>query len=340
MLRLPLIPAFFLLVLAFASGCSELTPGPTQTPLNGSAASPFSALAPETTPMAGATPGPGQVQGCIGAKAIEEIRAEYAANHLRARETYIGKRICLRGTISIFYENERHGGVGVTVWDDIDLPLLHMNRDMLGGSSEELNRWRAWRAWMLASSVGDSVEAECEIAELAPTKDNPKETPGTPVLQDCQRVVDGVLWTAPAATPPPTPTSLPCAPVVLGDPNGTWLSIDCPAGTVTLGDGPVYPDEREELRTLMGGDSNIVAFYFHSIDEDLSDDPYGHHSPWNRRVEERVSKGGVRLAWEAPSETASAIISEWRRGVAVELFMLVGDCCFYDMYFELPRPPG
>ena len=136
---------------------------------------------------------------CIGADGIRKIRAEYAANHIQAEETYIGQRVCLRGTISGFFEDERIGGVGAKVGDDADFSLRHINSDNRSGpletAGEELNSWHVWRAWMMESNVGDAVEAECRIKTFAPTKQDPKRTRGTPLFDDCQRVVDGVLWT-------------------------------------------------------------------------------------------------------------------------------------------------
>ena len=258
----------------------------------------------------------------------------------RAKETYIGQRICLKGKISGIHEGEKYAGVSVAVEGGVEIGLGHVNRESVWvGPGEELNSWNVWRAWMLAISVGDTVEAECEIMALAPTKQQPKMAPGTPILEDCKRVVDGVLWTAPTATPVPTPTPLPCAPARLGDPAYMWLNIDCLAGKVTLG-RVIYPDERMDFQPLLGGDSTTVAFYFRPVNGDWSDDLYGHHSPWKRWVEEPENEGEVSFVWEAPPDIAAVITSEWRRGVAVELLMAAGDCCDFNMWFDLAQPPG
>ena len=53
-----------------------------------------------------------------------------------------------------------------------------------------------------------------------------------------------------------------------------------------------------------------------------------------------MDEEGVRFVWEAPPDIAAIIISDWRRGIGVELVMLVGDCCYYDMWFDLTQPHG
>ena len=313
---------------------------PTESPGRGSpTAQPWAALLPAGTPAApgdvaarretsGPTKAPAATKGtdCFGVDAIQKIRAEYAANHLRAKATYIGQRICLEGTVSGIYKGDRGGSVGVRVGEDVRFSLR--GRDTDERQISESN----WRAWILAVSVGDRVQGECRIQEFTPTREDPKRAPGIPVLTDCKRLVDGAFWTAPA----PTPTPLPCVPVGLGEPSGTWLNIDCLNGKVTAGD-MLYPHERPEYQSLLSGDSTVIAFYFRAPYEGGSDDSYGHHSAWKRWIEE-PQDDRIRFVWEAPPEVASIIISEWQRGVAVELAMLVGDCCYYRMGFDLTQP--
>ena len=272
---------------------------------------------------------------CAGADVIKEIRDEYAANPLRARETYIGKRVCLRGKISSFHENERYGEVNVAVTDGVSFPLRHTNRDTVRGSGEELNSWNAWRVWVLASSAGDTVEAECEIVDLAPAKNEDRKAPGIPILDVCQRVVDGVLWTIPTATPVPTPTPPPCSAV--GYSYGEWLNIDCPAGRVTIGT-TMSRSIMQKFPFLTDGDSNVVAFYFPRANEDPPNDPYRHHSSWKRWVEDPESEEYLSFVWTAPPDVAAIIIAEWRRGVAEQLVMRVE--VDLDVNFYLTQPPG
>lgn len=347
MLRLLLIPAIFSLVLILATGCAETAPGPTQSPFDS-----LRGPAPGDT-AAASTAEQAQEQrlDCGGAEAIEEIRSEYAANHLRARETYVGQRLCLRGIISGIHENERYGGVTVAAAGGVEVGLAHLNRDEVRGSSEELNSWRAWRAWMMESSVGDAVTADCEITGFVPQEDRPRSAPGTPILKDCKRVVDGTLWTPPPTpTPTPAPTSA-CIPAEFGDPD-TWLSIDCPAKRVTLGGVVAYAAGNREfqlgehgvnlIRSLADSGATIIAFYFLSATEVGSDDLYRHHSPWKGWIEESRDESRdvkrMSFTWEAPPDIAAIIISEWRRGTAVQLSVVAGDCCYIDMFYDLTQP--
>ena len=124
---------------------------------------------------------PEQTLRCRGVDAIQEIRAEFAANHIRAKETYVGQQMCLSGTIRNFAERI---AIYVDVGDEATFTLRPVNED-------EWSR-RAWRAWMLESSVGDIVEAECRLDAFTPTNRN--STRGIPLFTDCQRVVGGVCY--------------------------------------------------------------------------------------------------------------------------------------------------
>ena len=259
-----------------------------------------------------------QTPDCVGADGIEEIRAEYAANHIRAKETYVGQRICLRGAISDFYENGRNTSVEVTVGEEVDFLLEFFNRrsnvETYGEEEEEAN----WREWIMVSSVGDLVEADCWIEALTSTEETSERTPGIPMLTDCWQVVP-----------------MPCVATELGEPDYQWLEIDCPAGRVVLGRGN-YRNESEEFQLVSEGDSTAIAFHFHS-DWDQSEDLYEHHAPWRRWVEEPQGGRGAKEMWEAPSDVAAALISEWQLGRAEQIVLVVGECCDVDMFFDVLR---
>ena len=280
---------------------------------------------------------------CVGAEAIRKIRGEYEANHIRAKETYIGERMCLRGEISGFSENERVSRISVKVGDDAGFSLGHINRDNRSGPAEtaekELNSWRVWRAWMLESSVGDSVEAVCRIETFTPTKQDPKRTPGIPLFTDCQQVVDGVLWTPPAATLVPTPTPLPCASPEFGDRSTWWLNIDCPANKVTVS-RTWHRDESGGFDFLSDGDSALVSIAY---DPDHGQWPSGidqYPTTWSRLVEGDQAGESIREIWEAPPEIAENIIFHWRRGEIYGISIAVGECCRPDRdeRFHFPNP--
>ena len=337
MLRLLLIPAISSLVLILATGCAETAPGPTQSPFDSlREPAPGGTAAASTVEQAQE-----QRMDCGGAEAIEAVRAEYAANHLRARETYVGQRLCVEGRITAFGQRYQvYAKVGGADGTSFLLGYARPER------SERTNSREAWEAWVMASSVGDAVSADCEIADLAPTENRPREAPGTPVLEGCQKVVDGALWTPPTPTPGPTPA---CIPVEFGDPH-MWLSIDCPGERVTLGrvsyapgSGEFDPGEREVIRSLADSGATIIAFYFLSaVEASGSDDLYRHHSPWKGWIEESRDESRdekrVGFTWEAPPDIAAIIISEWRRGTAAYLSVLVGDCCYFDMFYDLTQP--
>ena len=280
---------------------------------------------------------------CVGAEAVRNIRAEYEANHIRAKDTYIGERMCLRGEISGFSEDERASRIGVKVGDDAGFSLAHINRDNRSGPAEtaevELNSWRVWRVWMLESSVGDSVEAVCRIETFTPTKQDPKRAVGIPLFTDCQRVVDGVLWTPPAATPVPTPTSLPCASAEFGDRSRWWLNIDCPAKKVTVS-RTWHRDESGGFDFLSDGDSAVVTIEYDSDSVESARRIDEHPSTWMRWVEGDQTGESVREMWEAPGDIAEEIISYWRRGEIYGISIAVGECCRPDRdeRFHFPNP--
>ena len=291
---------------------------------------------------------------CAGPGAIKDIRAEFAANPLRAEEIYVGQRLCLKGEIVSFNKrgSDRNTGqradswVVVSVGEGAQLSLRYSDWERWSTANLPDGEWREtrdpWQEWMLGGSVGDTVEAECTVRRFTSRGNHPDKSPGIPLFIDCLRVVDGALWNAPAPTPtpvPPTPTPQPCIAVGTDDSEHWWLNIDCPNGEV-VASMPIYSVEMERYRPLLDGDSNIIAFYFRAEDESPTDDPFEHHSSWKRWTQRLEGAEGISLVWEAPPDIAAMIISEWRRGTSVELIMRIGDCCNAEMFFDIARPPG
>ena len=339
MLNRPLL-LIALSFLALAIACSAGTPlasGPStlSTPV---ASGPSSLSSP--SPLA-SSPAPTQMQpqeqtsSCLGADGIREIRAEYAANPIRAQETYIGQRLCLRGTISSFNEVE-HSNEDVN-YIKVNAAIGDEARFSVGPPRQD-QRWpdgltrRGWRAWILTTNVGDVVEADCWIEALKSSpRENPKRTPGTPLFRDCRLLIAGGLWTPP---PDPTPTPIPCIKAEFGDRSEEqWLTIDCPAGKVTVG-LPSYLDE-----LLSFGDSVIIAFYFDVYRDGVSSrDSYDHSSPWKRRVEAPQGERGATEIWEAPPDIAAIFISLLRRSGVEAVSLAIGECCSEDVHFLLFDP--
>ena len=321
--------------LALAIACSAGTPlasGPStlSTPV---ASNPPSLSSP--SPLA-SSPAPTQMQSqeqtssCLGADGIREIRAEYAANPIRAQETYVGQRWCLRGTISSFNEGGNYSTVNAAIGDEAQFLVGPPRRRQRSPLDSTL---RGWRAWILTTNVGDVVEADCYLSALNSSPgEYPKRTPGTPLFLGCQLLIAGVLWTPPTPTPAPTPTPIPCIKAEFGDRSDDWLTIDCPAGKVTV--GLAYRDE-----LLSDGDSVIIAFYFDAGDEDgYSDDSYDHSSPWKRRVEAPQSERGATEIWEAPPDIAAIFISQLRRSGVLSVSLAIRECCSEDVHFLLFNP--
>lgn len=130
---------------------------------------------------------------CRGVDAIREIRSEFTANPIRARETLIGQRLCLEGEVSGFYEEERFSRVNVAVGEEARYVIAHVNRYMVMSgtvATQEAQRaeWEDWREWMLSLNVGDEIKAECRIETFTPTRQDPRREAGIPLFEDCELV--------------------------------------------------------------------------------------------------------------------------------------------------------
>ncbi len=131
---------------------------------------------------------------CFGDNYIQQIRAEYAANHLRATDTYINQRVCLRGTIGGFHQGGSLWQVYATIGESARFTIGFSDRISWDGNKSEeeneeiLRKREVLREWMMTSSVGDAVEAECRIQTFAPTKQQPKMTPEIPIFTNCEWV--------------------------------------------------------------------------------------------------------------------------------------------------------
>ena len=332
------------LLLFLILACASTSPAPDSpatvvapppSPLNWTPSVAHDSTQAQGAPRAVENPGSAQTLDCLGSDFIKRVRAEYAANHLRAKETYIGQRVCLRGTISDFYDIEGSMGVRVIVGEGARFSL---GNRWQGWSDEEQAAKRMWEEWVLSGSVGDPIEAECEIKALGPVGQHTQATPGIPVLVNCKWVVQGDIWVPPTPTPVPTSTPLPCAAVGFGDRRHTWLNIDCSAGKVTIGMANIL-DESENFQALVADDSAVASFYFTYVDNAMSEHSVESH--WKQWIEESHGEESVSLVWEAPTDVAAKIISEWRYEGTTELAVFVGGpCCNLDLYFDLAQPPA
>ena len=280
---------------------------------------------------------PTKAADCIDASSIREMRAEYAANRLRTEKTYMGQLVCVEGKISKFRKGRISDFVEATVGEasyvirfyDQDQRL----RDKIAAGGMA-GAGRSWQEWVLASNVGDTVEAECRIGGFTNANG-----PVVPLFESCLLMVAGAVWAGPTLTPSPTPTPVPCTATGLNDPNhGRWLNIDCPSGKVTIGIVD-HQDDSDEFQSLSRGDSAMVSFYFRAPDE--SQGEFSKERGWKQWLEEPQGVEGVTLVWEAPPDVAATIIAGWRRGTAEELVILVGGpCCNLDLFIDLRQPPA
>ena len=275
-----------------------------------------------------------QQMDCVGQDFIKKISPDYAANPIRAKEKYVGQRLCFKGTISSFITGKRGNGINVAIGESgVSFALgrsgwgAWAQDQMPRVDSQDLNL--TWNEWLRARSVGDTVEAECEIYSI----DGPNRTAGKPVLADCKRVVKGVLWTP---TPIPTPTFLPCAAVNSGDPHRAWLNIDCSGGKVTVGVVNVL-NEFEGFQTLSAEGPPSVSLYFIYNGERWTGEVDS--GRWKQRAGEPQSGDSPSLVWEAPPDAVAFILSEWRQHNAVELGVYInGECCVLELSFPLTHP--
>lgn len=104
---------------------------------------------------------------CHDADLIREIRAEWAANNLRAIETYGGGRFCLRATI---LGVNPYGGIMAQFGDATFLVSHRRDPDQMDG----------WQEWVITLNSGDPIVADCQIRPLG----NPRYQP-LPQFTDC-----------------------------------------------------------------------------------------------------------------------------------------------------------
>lgn len=265
---------------------------------------------------------------CAGQDFLKKVRADYAANPVRAGWEYVGQRVCLKGKVSGFSGSERSISVKVDIGEGVWFYLR--NRWDKGPGRTTDHEWAVagmWKEWALSASVGDRIEVECEVEAL--------KVPGTPALTDCQRVVGGVAWTPPTPTPIPTSTPFPCTVAKFGD-GRAWLHIDCSAESVTVGAANVL-GEFEGFQTLSAEGPVFVSFRFIYAGDRITDDADG--SYWKQQATNPLGGSGQGLMWEAPPDVAAYIMSEWRHHDAKELGIYVnGECCSLNLDFDLTQP--
>ena len=323
----PALVPFLLVPLFFAISCSESAPsGSPFTSRN-----PTSASSPEETRLP-KTPEQTSRRNCLDYGDIQNIRSAYAANRFRAENTYVGERACFRGTISSFYETKA-----------IDNPGSRRpaSKGVVVGIGQGSEFSIKWGDWMLYVSVGDTVEAECEIARLVSTEDSTGGAPGTPGLVNCALLnTPGVTLPTPTPTPTleptetpvPTETPMPCVKTEYGDSQG-WLIIDCPEGRVVVGRDP-DSDNPDDFQFYSEGDRANISYTFWVGNTRVKP----RLSQWERRTEGLEEEhgqemGAEREVWEAPAEQATYIISEWRYSGWERLVLQIED--EWTMTFQL-----
>lgn len=101
-----------------------------------------------------------QPSSCGGAGLLKKLDAEYAANPYRARAEYEGEKMCVQGTVSKFLE--MYGGPGH--WYPAVLVDVSSGEGFIIWDYSFKGDYAAWDEWMMAVSVGDKVEADCQYA--------------------------------------------------------------------------------------------------------------------------------------------------------------------------------
>lgn len=189
----------FALFMALTVGCASASPGE----------SPKLPAQPTATQQS--------TSNCRGEDYIREVRTEYEANPHRARQTYIGKRQCVTGTITEFPSSAKYGisvsvdaGAGadfsVAYWErsrriefDWDIPpgltdaqqdakSAELQREYERLEQERIDGAEAFDTWVMTLSVGDSLAAECEIWEFMTPEHYPDQEEGIPLFGGCELV--------------------------------------------------------------------------------------------------------------------------------------------------------
>ena len=285
--------------------------------------------------------------GCAYCIDFDAVAEEYEVNPIRAGGKYIDQRVRIRGGIATLSEREiRSAGTRI-----LSVSLDNNTRFQISDTIRRDNgdeRFYEWRNWLLTKDIGDMIEVECRVTGLASRQRNPDLTPGTPLISDCDRVVDGRVIVTPTAMPAPTrtrvptPTLSPCVEMELSDHYSKSLVIDCPANRVVVYHEPNL-NKPENFQVFSEGDSTLV--WLSARDRDyLRRDFFPRPTPadyspppWRRWTERIRSERMTRELWEAPTEVATHIISLWRKGYR-EVTLYFADCCENRLTFGLRHP--
>ena len=285
--------------------------------------------------------------GCAYCVDFDEVAEEYEVNPIRAEEKYVDERVRIRGGIATLNEREIANAdtriISVSLDDGTRFQISDTIRRDRGDE-----RFYEWRNWLLTKDIGDVIEVECRVTGLASRQRNPDLTPGTPLISDCNRVVDSrvIVTTTPMPTPTrtrvPTPTLSPCVEMELSDHYSKSLVIDCPANRVVVYHEPNL-NRPENFQVFSEGDSTLVWLSAEYRDYQRRDffprpTPADYSPPpWRRWTEQIRNERMTRELWEAPTEVATLIISLWRKGYR-EVTLYFGDCCENRLTFELRHP--
>ena len=183
-------PSLLFVTALLLVGCSDPTPVLEEPPQNQLAsATSRSSASSESEDNSGSD--------CLGNQTIRELHDEYAANPLRARQTYVGKWICVEGRITEFDQlPERFLRVRLATEDNVEFALVEFDpgwdRSKLRNTrksygEDERETWENWKEWVMSANVGDVVEAECKITFIDPTERSHSTPSEAPVLEECTK---------------------------------------------------------------------------------------------------------------------------------------------------------
>ena len=254
--------------------------------------------------------------GCAYCVDFDGVAEEYEANPIRAEGKYVDEWVRIRGGIGTLNELENSKAAVRIISVSLDNGASFQITDTIRRDNGD-ERFYEWRNWLLTKDIGDVIEVECRVTGLASRQRNPDLTPGTPLISDCNYVVDGHVvgtptpmptsTTLPEPTPTDTPTSTPrpCQAVELGV-ELQRLVIDCPANKVIA------------WREAKNGESDNWASFFWFPNDDSTPVRWGQGTAtWARTtqlVKNRWGRPAAREVWEAPPGAAASIISSWRNG--------------------------
>lgn len=131
-----------------------------------------------------------QTSDCRGVDLVREVRAEWAANRMRARKTYEGERYCLRATLTGIWPRS----VVLRIDEDVAFSVAYLiekphrsatHEEQMQIQEENSRRQDEWEAWLLTLNNGDTMEAYCTVEQISDHRQ--RWLPhGTLIFEDCE----------------------------------------------------------------------------------------------------------------------------------------------------------